>query len=629
MTRKEYAIIHAKTMTRIFAMKRLILTVALGGMLSASAVDYSSSAVSGDMATPDNWVGGTLPSSGDEANVDGTVVALNSFSLSSNLSVGALSFLNWTRSASINFGGNTLSASSAQFGGAGPVTLANGTLQTSGKVATLASSTVIVGSGATVQMPATVAKNEELKLSKAGAKMVVDGGTFFAPAATAGDCGNQIGDWSSVAAALEVINGGRFEIQAGRSQLTLMNASRLLVDHSTFKQNVGMVDYPFIVGYSGGVIAVTNSTFQFHKLSLGGTSGLNLGAKNALISFHDSIVTSSFVNASDNYGLETFGTAQNNRIALSGPNTKASFSIKFGTGNGNIVTMTNVTHMGRIAMTGGSSNSVEMVGGSGWGRLELKGGVCNSFSMKNSSRPTVVETFIGGTSNSVDVSGGTFAQKDKDSALNFQSGRDSLFSVRDGAVAVVGQYGDRSAISFAGATNALIRIDNATLTTMGYLDWSAVPGNSPGVCMEFAGAAPQLVCSFWNTVRQNEMTLGAANAADKDSVPRIRFRLPKAPYAKPVITTSDSWFRVVVNPTAVMEFDFSECGEARGKRRYPLIDRIPTLTDETLAALNTTASLPDGCKLVATKNVTSNNANGTWLLSLVKRGNGGFVVSVR
>ena len=125
------------------------------------------------------------------------------------------------------------------------------------------------------------------------------------------------------------------------------------------------------------------------------------------------------------------------------------------------------------------------------------------------------------------------------------------------------------------------------------------------------------------------MTIGAANAADKDSVPRVRFRLPRKPYAKPAITTLNPWFRVAVNPTAVMEFDFSECGEEISRRIYPLIDRISELTDETLAALNATASLPAGCELVATRNVTSDEANGTWLLSLVKRGNGGLVLSFR
>ena len=617
-------------------MSKLLMAIVLGGALSAGAVEYSPNATSGDLATSANWTGGTLPGSVDVANVDGASVSRSDFTLSANLSVGALSFQNWSRRASVNLGGNTLFATSAQFGGAGPVALTSGTLQTSGKVAVLASSTLSVGSDAAVQMSATVPKNEELKLTKAGAKLVVDGGTFLAPATegTGGICGNQLGDWGNVEAALEVVNGGRFEIQSGRSLFTMMNASRLLVNHATFRQNAGQVDYPFVIGNAGGsgtTIAVTNSTFQFHKMRLGGTNNMGINADNARLTFHDSIVTSSFVNATDNYGIETYGRVRNNSIALSGASTKASFSIKFGNGStNNVVTMSGVEHVGRIATANGAmGNIVEMTGGTGSGRIELKGGTCNTFRMENASRLGVPEIFIGGTSNTVEIVGGTFAQKDKDCMLYFQSGCDALFTVCGGATAFVGRYGDNSAISFSGATNALVRIDNATLTTMGYLDWSSVPGNSPGICMEFAGVAPRLICSFWTSVRQNEMTLGAANGTDKATVPRLRFRLPQVSYEKPVITTSDSWFRVAVNPTAVLEFDFSECGKSRTKRIYPLIDRIPSLSGETLEVLNATANLPDGCKLIATKNVTSNNANGTYLLSLEKRGEGGLMVIFR
>ena len=611
-------------------MKKLIIAIALGGALSASAIEYSPSASTGDLATPGNWTGSILPGSADAANVDGATVSRNDFTLSANLSVGALSFQNWSSPASVNLGGNTLSAASAQFGGAGPVSLTNGTLLTSRKVAVNASSTFTVQSGASVQMPASVSNGQELKLTGAGAKMVVDGGTFLAPAATGGDCGSQIGNWSSVAATLEIVNGGRFEIQSGRSQLTMMNASRLLVDNgSTFLQNSGNVSYPFIVGYSGGVVAVTNSTFQFHQIRLGGSNMLNLGAKNARLAFHNSVLTSTFTDDDYNYGIETYGgdaNVKNNRISLSGSRTSASMSIRFSTGESNAVTMTDVAHVGRIALTGGSDNTVEMQGGSGSGRINLRGGVRNRFSSRGTSRTSVVEVAIGGTSNAVEVSGSTFAQKDKDCMLRFTSGRDALFAVNDGCVAFVGCWGDNPAMAFTGATNATVRIDNATLKPMGYMDWSAVPENSPGVRLEFSGAAPQLVCTFWQTVRQVQMIIGAANAADKAIAPRLRFRLPEVPYEKPVITTSDSWFRVAVNPTAVLEFDFSECGKSRTKRIYPLIDRIPSLSGETLEALNATANLPDGCKLIATKNVTSNNANGTYLLSLEKRGEGGLIV---
>ena len=613
--------------------------IAAAAMLSASltvtATVFAPDAADGDLAAPGNWTQGVLPGAGDAAEVDGAAISRSSFTLSDNLTVGALAFLNWSRPAAVDLGGKMLSAASAQFGGAGPVALANGTLQTAGALTVSASSALTVSGGATVRMPACVPKGGELKLTKAGARLVVDGGTFLAPATeTVGyGFGNALGDWGGLAARLEVVNGGRFEVQPGRSLLTMVNASRILVDNAAFVQHPGETDYPFVIGNANGngsTIAVTNSLFCFHKIRLGGTSNMELGADGVQMTFHDSVVTSSVAAVADSGSVETHGRVRDNRLELSGADTKAFFSVNFRQGStNNVIVMRDVAHVGDFLVQAGTAwNAITMAGGTGSGSLSLKGGVRNAFRMENASRPKVPLTEIGGVSNAVAVAGGTFAQKDKDCMLKFLAGRDALFAVSAGATAFAGQWGDNPAISFSHATNACIRIDNATLTTMGYLDWTAVPGDSPGVCLEFTGAAPRLVVSFWQTMRQYGMKLGAADAAEARLVPRLRFKLPKTPYAQSVITTSDSWFRVGVNPTAVLEFDFSECGVSRSKRVWPLIDRIPSLSAETLAALNATANLPEGCRLVASKNVTSNNANGTFLLSLEKR-DGGMMVQIQ
>lgn len=593
-------------------MTRLMFAVALGAVLSAGAVEYSPSAANGDLTTPGNWTGGALPGSGDAANVDGASTPLDAFTLSDDLSVGAFGVTNWSRAVSFDLGGRALSVATAHFTGAGPMALTNGTLQTAGKVAVGASSTLVVKKGASILFPANVSNGNELSVAGAGAKLVIDGGLVKAPAAqSAWTYGNRLGDWNGKSATLEVRNGGVFEVQAGKSELTMLGGSHLVVDNGSTFAITNATDYTFAfaIGQGGNTIAVTNSAFRFFKLQFGGSNQMQMDSSDTTITFHNAIVRSTIKEDSGS-GLELYEGANYRtvraRVRMTGAETDARFSVNFNSG---------------------SDNVVELVDGTHSGRLYFKGGERNGFRMSNATKTGVSYVDLGGISNFVSVCGGTFGQNAANALLRFYSGTDALFEVKERALAYVGQWGDNPAMTFSSATNALIRIDDATIKTLGYLDLSGTV--APGTRFEFAGAAPQLQLYFWQTVRQTEMAIGAAEAANKNLVPRLRFRLPSEPYANPVVTTADSWFRVAVNPTAVLEFDFSDCGRSRRTRTYPLIDRIPSLSAETLAALDATAALPDGCRLVATKNLTSNNANGTWLLSLVVKGEGGTQIIFR
>ena len=176
----------------------------------------------------------------------------------------------------------------------------------------------------------------------------------------------------------------------------------------------------------------------------------------------------------------------------------------------------------------------------------------------------------------------------------------------------------------------LIVVDNASLTTEGYLDMTAK--GATNVVFELRGTSPTWRVGFWQTCRRALLTLGRKDTLLAEEAPRIRFVLPETPYATAPIYTQDSpWFSVVLTSTARLEFDFSECGRANMKRVYPLIKgasmshagtgQLTPINEERLAELTANANLPDGCSL--------QYDSSTCTLSLVKEGDGGFAVIIR
>ena len=597
-------------------MKRFAFIVALCGALSVKAADisFSYAAANGDLAAPANWAGGILPGEDDTAVLNANAgVSRSEFFLSDNQTYGGLSMTGFMTPVSLDLHKKRLSAGSVIAYGRGPYSITNGTLASSGKFTVDYQSAVAIGPEATVTMPDSINGNG-IVLNQ-DARLTIDGGVFNVPSIAGGwSLGNQFGTWNKVNAMLEVKNGGVFRSpKAGRNQVTLFH-SKILMSDSTFDiSNGNNTDYSFMTGNSQCQIAVTNSTFNFNIWQVGGSSQCGLGCSNGSFTFVDSTVggtVSGGIASSDMTFYHASGTPSvNNVFRFVDSDTFVNF--KFG----------------------GITNRVNIVGGTKSG-LVILNGVANGLYVTNGAVNATEDRFqIKGTDSIAEFSGerATLSKINGNNKIKFASGSNLSLRFRDGAKAYIGYYGDAEMMSIADDVNGmLIVVDNASLTTEGYLDMTAK--GATNVVFELRGTSPTWRVGFWQTCRRALLTLGRKDTLLAEEAPRIRFVLPETPYATAPIYTQDSpWFSVVLTSTARLEFDFSECGRANMKRVYPLIKgasmshagngQLTPINEERLAELTANANLPDGCSL--------QYDSSTCTLSLVKEGDGGFAVIIR
>lgn len=617
--------------------KTMLAAVAIATRLVSRAADYTftGGAGSGDISAAENW-GGTLPGSDDTATIDGSTAGRNDFTRSGSFGVGAFSLLNWTSAMLLDLNEGAISASTLTVGGAGPVVISNGTLSVSGKVTVNAASVLKVAKGATVSLPDSVALGNELLVANGG-KLIIDGGTYNMPCTTTASSygtGNTFGAWNETGH-LEIVNGGSFVAPAsGRAQVTVYGGSHITVTgNSTFDVSKNNnYTYAFTTGRGNTVCAVTNSMFKWFKWCVGGNGQMGIGATNGRFTFHNSTVASSQP-LSDNYnwGIQ-FYNATGNQWLLDGADGKSAFSVNF-SGSRNAITVKDGEHAGQIRLMNGTGNSFTLDGATyiDGCLLSLNGGSENAFYFKNgASVSKEMKPDIGGVSNRIEVSGATLGARSQ--TLNYAfNGEAFQYRLTNHAEGHIGQWGDNPAMTFGtAATNTLLSIDDSTLVTEGYVDLSGASLPS-GIVFEFRGATPLWTPTFWQNCRRNLVTLGAADAVNKASAPRFRFVLPETPYAQaPVSIASENygWFGVLLNPTAKLEFDFSQMGESQKRRTYPLIagacgssdgSKTIQLTQAQVDQIAANSHLPEGCSLVYSN----------WVLSLKVRGTGGLVFVVR
>ena len=619
--------------------KTMLAVVAIATGLVSHAADYTftGGGGSGDISAAANW-GGTLPGSGDTATIDGSTAGRSDFTRSGSFGVGAFSLLNWTNAMLLDLNEETISASTLTVGGAGPVVVSNGTLSVSGKVTVNASSVLTVAKGATISNPTgAVVKNDGFAVGNNG-KLVIDGGTYNVPYENASSytTGNSLGT-SGNPGYLEIKNGGSFVApNAGRVQVTTFKGSRITVtDNSTFDISRGNnYNYGLITGNGNNVYAVTNSVFKWFKWDVGGNGQIGIGASNGRFTFHNSTVASSIPFTDTNFGI-TFrngsGTiATDCQFLLDGVESKSTFTVKFD-GTGNAITVKDGDHAGPIQLQNGSGNSFTLDGATYTNgcSVSLNGGTENAFCVKNGTKiSNSLKPSFGGVSNRLEISGSTFGARSQtlDYVFNGEAFQYKLTSHAEGHI---GQWGNKPAMTFGSAAkDTLISIDDSTLVTEGYVDLSDATLPT-GIAFEFRGAAPLWTPTFWQTCRRNIITLGAADAANKDRVPRFRFVLPETPYAQaPISIESLGSFGVMLNPTAKLEFDFSQMGKALKSRVYPLISgacrsfsdySVQPLTQELVDQIAANSNLPEGCSLIYSN----------WVLSLKVRGEGGIIIVVR
>jgi len=623
-------------------MKVLLAVVAIAVAIVSSAGDYTftGGAGTGDLSNKDNW-GGTLPGSADSATIDGSTAGRNSFTRSGTFCVGAFSLLNWTNAMLLDLNAGSASASTFTVGGAGPVVVSNGTLSVAGKVTVNAASVLTVAKGATIDLPDSVTKGNELAVGSGG-KLVIDGGTYQVPCTSASSygTGNAFGE-SNKAGSLEIKNGGSFVAPAaGRVQVTTFANSRITVtDNSTFDISKGSnYDFALITGQGNNVYAVTNSVFKWFKWDVGGNGQIGMGAANGRFTFHNATAGSSMpLSDNSNWGINfRYSTlsgqyATGNRWLFDGANGKSAFSVNFN-GMNNSITVKDGEHAGQIRLLNGSGNVFTLDGATYTNGCEvsLDGGRENVFCVKNGTKvKNTLKPAFGGVSNRLEISGSTFGARSQ--TLNYAiNGEAFQYKLTNHAEGHIGQWGNSPVLTFGNAaTNTLFTVDDSTLVTEGYLDLSgALP---PGIVFEFKGAAPSWTPLFWQSCRRDLVTLGAANVAEKETAPRFRFVLPETPYAAaPVSIPSGNigWFGVVLNPTAKLEFDFSQMGTAPKKRLYPLItgacasadgSKAYQLTQAQVDQIAANSNLPEGCSLVLSD----------WTVSLKVKGTDGMVLIFR
>lgn len=604
--------------------------------MAGAAADYTftGGAGSGDIAAAANW-GGTLPGSGDTATIDGSTAGRNDFTRSGDFGVGAFSLLNWTNAMLLDLNEGAISASTLTVGGAGPVVISNGTLSVSGKVTVNAASVLKVAKGATVSLPDSVTLGNELLVANGG-KLIIDGGTYNVPctAASSYGTGNTFGAWSETGH-LEIMNGGSFVAPAsGRAQVTVYGGSHITVTgNSTFDVSKNNnYTYAFTTGRGSTVCAVTNSTFKWFKWCVGGNGQMQIAAANGRFTFHNSTVASSQpLSDGYNWGIEFFN-ATGNQWLLDGADSKSAFSVNF-SGTGNSVVVKDGDHAGQIRLMAGSKNSFTLDGATYTNgcSVSLNGGSENVFSVKNGTKiGSSLKPVIGGVSNRLEIAGSVFGARSQ--TLNYAfNGESFQYKLTDKAEGHIGQWGNYPAMTFgAAATNTLLSIDDSTLVTEGYVDLSAAT-LPPGIVFEFRGAAPAWTSLYWERCRRLLVTLGAAEIAGKETAPRLRFVLPETPYAQaPVRVDSGNygWFGVLLNPTAKIDFDFSQAGTSLRKRVYPLIAgacgdaddaKVIALTQEQVNQIAANCNLPEGCSLVYSN----------WTLSLKVAGTGGTILIFR
>ena len=616
--------------------KTMLAVVAIATGLVSRAADYTftGGAGSGDISAAENW-GGTLPGSDDTATIDGSTAGRNDFTCSGSFGVGAFSLLNWTSAMLLDLNEGAISASTLTVGGAGPVVISNGTLSVSGKVTVNAASVLKVAKGATVSLPDSVTLGNELLVANGG-KLIIDGGTYNVPctAASSYGTGNTFGAWGETGH-LEIMNGGSFVVPAsGRAQVTVYNGSHITVTgNSTFDVSKNNnYTYAFTTGRGSTVCAVTNSTFKWFKWCVGGNGQMQIAAANGRFTFHNSTVASSQpLSDGYNWGIEFFN-ATGNQWLLDGADSKSAFSVNF-SGTGNSVVVKDGDHAGQIRLMAGSKNSFTLDGATYTDgcSVSLNGGSENVFCVKNGTKigSSLKPVVIGGVSNRLEIAGSIFGARSQ--TLNYAfNGESFQYKLTDKAEGHIGQWGNNPAMTFESeAKDTLISIDDSTLVTEGYVDLSgALPS---GIVFEFRGAAPLWTPTYWQSCRRSLVTLGAADEVNKESAPRFRFVLPETPYAQAPISIASGnygWFGVQLNPTAKLEFDFSQMGESQKRRTYPLIagacgssdgSKTIQLTQAQVDQIAANSNLPEGCSLVYSN----------WVLSLKVRGTGGLVFVVR
>lgn len=614
------------TQKRTNGHERGVKRIALALLTVAGACAYgdsifSDNAKDGDLANAANWSGGMKP------DASTTVVLRPDWSgsqsrteyiLSDDVAYGKFDVSHFKAPAVLDLCRHVFSA--AAFGtwsNPDPFSFTNGTLALSGNFVVDADSAARIGPGATVTMPASIEKTG-IKLN-ANARLIVDGGTFNVPSISGGySLGNQFGEWNKANTTLEVRNGGTFRSpNAGRNQVTIFQ-SKLLVTDSTFDlSNGNNTDYAFMTGNGRCQVAVTNSTFKFKLWQVGGSSQCGLGCWNGNFAFVGSTVGGGAVSGGVAPSDMTFFhspsdgvPARDNRFLFVDCDTAVNF--KFG----------------------GVTNRVCLVGGTKVGQVILDG-TANGLYVTNASVGATEDRFqIKGTDSVVEFSGpqAVLSKINGNNKATFPSGSNLALRLADGAKAYVGYYGNAEMMSLADGVDGLtIGVDDATLTTEGYLDLTAK--GAKNVVFEMRGAAPEWYLKYWQTCRRPLLTVGRKEGLSAEVAPRIRFVLPPTPYsAAPIHTVDCPWFSVMLTSTAKLEFDFSQCGESNRRRTYPLIkgasmahDRpdgsLTPIDAERLAELTANANLPGNCRLVYD--------SSTYTLSLVKNADAGMILIIR
>ena len=631
--------------------------LALTGVCAYGDSVFSDKGKDGDIANAANWSGGVMP--------DGsTTVVLRpdwsgspnrtEYILSSDVSFGKLEVSNFKKPAFLDLMQHAFSAASfVVWGNPDPFSFTNGTLTLAagftvdadsaaavgpdvsltvptgiklnprskltmtdssvvslGKVLVDSGAQAVIGPGTTVTMPQTI-ETEGLVLND-DAKLTIDGGTFNVPSISGGwSLGNRLGTWGKYNATLEIKNGGKFvSPNAGRNQFTLFHSTLLMADGMFDLSNGNNTDYDFMTGDGSCRIAATNSTFNFKTWQVGGSSQCGLGCWNGMFNFVGSSVG----------GTVSGGIATSDMTFYHAPSSSTP-------SRNNVFTFDNCTTAVNFKF-GGVTNSVCVNGGTKSGQVILDG-TANGLYVTNGTVNATEDRFqFKGTDSVAEFSGAQtqFSKINGNNKTRFVSGSNLSLRVKDGAKAFIGYYGDAEMMGIADAVEGMtISVDNATLTTEGYLDMTAK--GAKNVVFEMRGDSPTWLLKYWQTCRRALLTFGRKGTLTAAEAPRIRFVLPKTPYAQAPIRTAESWFVVVLTSTARLEIDLSECGESETRRVYPLIKGAyrdadgDGLNAARLAELTANSNLPEGCHLQYDAS--------THTLSLVKRSNSGLTIVIR
>jgi hypothetical protein len=517
-------------MVKLFA----FAAIAVCTTLSKADVNYIGSVESGDILQSGNWEGAALPSLSDTAVFpNGFLSPALGLNLGNALTLGSISWNDVGRE--LDLGGKTLTLNDASgtsmlsIGANASLTIKNGTVNIDSAIHRLFpdgdyGSFILTNATMNIKKPywrfnggyghgfaIKLLKDSKLITSelpedlgfpmpdKKLCKFIIDGGfaSLKSQRATSGTTYARLGffkDWGG--GSLEVKNGGVLDLTGEKAGVYLSGSQALysFTDSFLYQTNgVGYSGSEFGVYYNanGGHFAFTNSTYKGVRF--------NMGGKNAVVTFHDSIVD--FHCENKNYaGMFFYGG---------------------GTGT-NSVTMTGSTAFKAKALewtTSSKGNEHFLFDGYSFDSPVAMSGINGVFAFCSGEGKGNIT--IGGVSNRVDITGGVWVDGNTtlsgNGAMLVQDGADVTGGVKlvsNGAIAHLKNGAKRygryrlNGIQFKdGVTNAVFVIEDSTYENNGnfsgsytgsgyaYTDCARAYTNCPGSAIEFRGTTPKFINS--------------------------------------------------------------------------------------------------------------------------------------